>query len=166
MQKSVVFCLLIASNTAFAISSKLSDVINTGSQAIERVGVPKIDASDAPDKPDAHSISVTGTVTAPDGSVAENFTVKAFTGKLGGSQLAGSALTDGGGAYTIAFASNSATTIIVKVYCKAKLLATSTPAFNVTEGVSIDFTVPSPKCGPGIQLKQPPSLPMPKAGGH
>lgn len=161
MRKNIILCLLIASTTAFASSSKLSDVINPGSQAIKRVVIPKIDASD---KPDAHFISVTGTISSPNGSIAENFIVKVFTGKLGGSQLVGSALTDGGGAYTIAFASESATTVIVKVYCKAKLLATSSPAFNVTEGVSIDFTVPNPKCGPGIQLKQNPGWPIPKAG--
>lgn len=163
MRNKIVLCLLLASTSAFAISSKLSDAINVGSQAIQRVTPPKSDETDAPD---AHSISVTGTITTPDGHIAEKFTVKAFSGKMGGNQLMGSTLTDDGGAYTIAFPSNDALTVIVKVYCKSKLVATSAPEYNVTEGTSIDVMVPFPKCGPKIQMQQTPAWPIQKTGGR
>lgn len=141
MRKHIVFCLVLASNSAFAISTTLSDAINQGAQAIERVGAPKGDA------PGDHSISVTGTITSPAGRVTEKLVVKAFAGKMGGNRLVGSAVTDDGGAYTIAFPSNESVTIVVKVYCKTTLLATSAPEYNVTEGASIDLTVPTSKCG-------------------
>lgn len=158
MRKFIILCLVGVSSTALGISTKLSDVLNQGSQAIELSDNHKSDSHFA------HSISVTGTISSPDGSIAENLTVKAFAGKMGSSQLMGSALTDGGGAYTIAFPSNDSLTIIVKVYCKSTLLATSAPQYNVTEGVSIDLTVPTLKCesrtSPLIKLRRPP----PKAG--
>lgn len=163
MQRIAILCLILVSGSVHAISTTLSDAINQGSQAVESAKIRKHDALGTTDAPNAHSISVTGTVTSPDGSIAENFTVKAFAGKMGGSQLRGSALTDGGGAYTIAFPSNDSVTIIVKVYCKSTQIAASAPEYNVTEGVSIDVTVPNPKCAPGILLKQPP-WPTRKAG--
>lgn len=152
MQKITFLCLILVSSSAHAISTTLSDAINQGSQAIKRNRI----GTSTTNAPDAHSISVTGTITSPNGDAAKSFTVKAFTGKMGGGQLAGSAITDDGGAYTITFPSNDSVTIVVKVYCKSAQVAASAPQHNVTEGASIDVTVPNPKCAPGIPLTQPP----------
>lgn len=161
MRKFIILYIVLLSSTGLAASTKISDVLNQGSQAIDNVRVPK---DDAPDKPNAHSISVTGTVTTPNGSTAHGFLVKVFVGKLGGAQVVGSTTTDEGGGYTVAFASNASVTVFVKVYCESTLLATSAPEYNVTEGAYFDVTVPSPKCSPGTLPKLNPSWPQRKAG--
>lgn len=158
MRKSILICLMLVSSTAMGISTKLSDVLNQGAQAIPSGGAHKADSNLA------HTISVAGTITSPDGSIAENFTVKAYAGKMAGSQLVGSTLSDGGGGYSIAFASNASVTVLVKVYCKTTLVATSAPVFNVTEGADIDVTVPNAKCAQGTPSKIRLGRPIPKTG--
>lgn len=161
MKIILILYVVLISSTVLGASTKISDVLNKGSQAIDIMRVPKDDETD---HPNAHSISVAGTVTTPSGSMADGFLVKVFIGKLGGSQLVGSAITDEGGGYTVAFASNASVTVFVKVYCKSTLLATSTPEYNVTEGAYFDVTVPSPKCSPATLPKLNPIRPKRKTG--
>jgi hypothetical protein len=161
MQKITILFLILISSTAFAISTTLSDALHKGSQAIKSRAAPKTDVLDARD---THMISITGTITSSDGSAAENFTVKAFIAKMGGTQVVGSTLTDEGGAYTIAFPYDSPATILVKVYCKTTLLGESPPQHNVTEGAGIDFTVPSSRCTSGIPARRIPEMSIKKTG--